>query len=175
MTTTYVGLDLSLTAAGVARLQEGQAPVVTVVGSRPSGPTLVDRATRIQALADKIVAAAVSPTADGYIVAVEAPPYGKTPNQGSAWDRAYLWWSVVEKFINSSHPVTEISPTSLKLFGFGKGAAPAGQDSKAMMMARAAQEFPGVDFIDDNGCDALWLAAMAQSHYEPDKIGRAHV
>lgn len=168
-TPVYVGLDISLTGAGVAVLEDGKPPRIGVFGSRPSGPTLEDRARRMQTLSNQVMGFVMKEwgSEGNYRVAVEAPPYGKTPNQGSAWDRAYLWWRIVQQFI-SVNPITEISPTSAKLFGMGRGSAPAGRDSKAMMMAAASQQFPGVDFIDDNGCDALWLAAMAQSHYEPD-------
>lgn len=153
-----VGLDLSITAPGVAVLDDA-AITVNVYKSKPLGPTLHDRDRRLALL----LADVVEHLAHANLVVVEAPPYGHTPANGSAHDRAGFWWRVVHAAQLTGAHVVEVSPTSLKKYATGKGNA-----SKEEVMWKVASEWPGVDAHDDNGCDALWLAAMGRAHLDPD-------
>lgn len=164
MERTYVGLDTSLQSTGVAVLRPGQAPELTVVASKPKGATLRDRYQRLDNIVQDIVflidptLGRDDPPALDIMVAIEQPAYNQIT--GSHHDRSGLWWGVVNALMNKAD-VVEVAPTSLKSFAVGKGSA-----SKAEMMARTAQEFPGVPFKDDNDSDALWLAVMARTHDE---------
>lgn len=166
----YVGLDVSLTGTGVAVIEAGKPPRVGVFRSRPKGPELEQRARRVMDLVGEVMGFVMTDwdSEGDYRVAIEEPlPGNKTEQAGNAWDRAYLWWTLASRFIGVN-PLSQVNPSTLKTFGFLRGSAPAGADGKALMMARAAQDFPGVDFIDNNGCDALFLAEMVHAHYEPD-------
>lgn len=163
--TQYIGIDLSLTSTGLAKIIDGQPPKLARIQSKPLGPTLEDRARRAQ----NIVGAIIEFVFDGHpgepdptVIAIEAPTYGAAQNQGSQHDRAGLWWAVVRTFLGTE-TISEISPTTLKAFTTGKG-----NSGKPEMMARTAQEWPGVPFESDDDSDALWLATMARCHADPD-------
>lgn len=164
----FIGLDLSLTHAGVAILRDEAAPELAVIGSAATGVMLKDRYTRLNEHAGRIFEFAdpgyledgQPEFVDEYIhVVVEQPAYAQT--QGSQHDRSGLWWLVMSGFAH--YRMTEVPPSVLKKFATGKGNA-----SKAEMMARTAQDFPGLPFKDDNDSDALWLATMAKAHVDPD-------
>jgi Holliday junction resolvasome RuvABC endonuclease subunit len=164
----FIGLDLSLTHAGVAVLQQERAPQLGVFSSDAAGALIRDRHRRLEGQVEKILeftdpgwmedGVAIDP--DSW-VAVEQPAYAQT--QGSQHDRSGLWWMTVGAYVLGYEHVIEVGPSVLKKFATGKGNA-----SKAEMMARTAQDFPGVPFRDDNDSDALWLAEMAKAHHDPD-------
>lgn len=56
-----------------------------------------------------------------------------------------------------------ISPTTLKLFALGKGGG-VGTNKDAMVIA-AKDQFPDVDFKNNNEADALWLMEMGRYRY----------
>lgn len=166
----YVGLDASLTGFGVAVIEPGKAPRVAVFRSRATGAELELRARRVNDLAEKVIEFVMQDygSEGDYRVAIEEPiPGNKTEHAGNAWDRALIWWTVVQRFLGTNS-ISQVNASSLKLFGFLRGQAPAGADGKMLMMARAAQDFLGVDYVDNNGADALFLAEMVHAHYEPD-------
>lgn len=133
-----VGLDLSITATGVARTDGSTFTVKVTVGDA----RLVDIREAVRhELACQHVAIEDLPThAKG--AGITGMVHGVI--------RAYLLsWSI---------PYALVPPASLKKYATGRGNA--GKPE----MAVAAFKRAGVEFGDDNQCDAWWLRAMALDH-----------
>lgn len=158
--TTVAGLDLSLTGTGVAVIAPERQPALAVITSKAAGPTIELRRQRLVTLASRVIEFIEAHRVGDIMFVVEQPAYAQT--QGSQHDRSGLWWLIVDDLC-ADGLVSEVSPTALKKYATGKGSA-----SKAEMMARTAQEFPGVPFESDNDSDALWLAALGRAHLDPD-------
>lgn len=142
---TVVGLDLSLTATGIA------------VG--------LDAWTFRCKLTDTLRLARIT----GYIadtltvrepalVCIEGPSYGSTT--GSQHERGGLWWMVAAAIDELRIPRATVTPSALKKYATGKGNA--GKDE---MMVATCRRFPHFDG-DNNAADALWLAAVAADHLD---------
>lgn len=160
-----VGLDLSLTATGIAKVHSNGAIEVERVVSKPpkppeghKHPTLWQRQARLSRLASDIVAVvqrAGLPT----IVVIEGPAYGS--KMGSMHDRSGLWWLVVEELLNLAVPVAEVSPTARIRYAMGIG-----RGSKEAVMAAAIRRYGQlVEIHDDNEADAILLAAMGAQRF----------
>jgi Holliday junction resolvasome RuvABC endonuclease subunit len=147
-----IGLDLSLSATGIAEIQFGETRTwhLKVAGSgHERMATLLDRIWLAVASAD--------------VVAVEGPSYGSGTNgrQSGHHERAGLWWLVTHTLLRrQAIPFAVITPASCKKFASGKGNC-----GKADMLIAAIRRLPDVDVKDDNEADALWLAAMAADRY----------
>ena len=159
--TRIVGLDLSLTGTGVARVDTA-SPVITLekIGSKPRarkkgdpGPSLPERSARLRSLAGQIVQKCVG--AD--LVVVEGPSYAS--EGAGTWDRAGLWWLVVGRLTGAGLNVVEVPPSNVKLYAVGKGAG-AGTDKDAVLAAVIRRYFGVVEVPGNNEADALVLAAM---------------
>lgn len=170
---TVVGLDLSLTGSGVAVYRDERHPRLQVIGSAPAGASIKDRWKRLGGQAEAIFEfiepgwledSAFVSLGERSLCVVEQPAYAQT--QGSQHDRSGLWWAVMSEMAEAFDLVAEVPPSTLKKFATGKGNA-----SKAEMMARTAQDFPGQPFKDDNDSDALWLATMGRAHIDADLAG----
>jgi crossover junction endodeoxyribonuclease RuvC len=109
-----VGLDLSLTATGVAT--SSGTKIVDSTGHK--GDTLDQRRTRLIGMTERIINE-VTPLAD--LVVIEAPAFSRT--QGAMHDRSGLWWLVVAALHDGLANVTEVAPTALKKYITGKGNA----------------------------------------------------
>lgn len=154
------GLDLSLTATGVARV-EWQAPgdftvATRVYGSKPAGDALTDRADRLTDLAGAVTNACRG----SQLIVVERPAFSS--NTGSATDRAGLWWMIVARLIRGAQiPVVDVVNNHLKMYATGKGNA--GKDAVLAETVRRYQDHvPNLGGNDE--ADALVLAAMG-THY----------
>lgn len=161
---TVVGIDTSLTATGIARVDtcDLSGAMVTTVTSKAPGtergpkgkklpPTLEQRFDRLADLANRIVTVA---TAGGPTLAlVEQPAYAS--NQGSSHDRSGLWWAVVMRLMYSQIPVAEITPGQRAMYAAGKGNA-----DKDVVLAAVVRRYPGVEVGNNNEADALILAAI---------------
>lgn len=153
MTTTpfVVGLDLSMTATGVAlvdRMLGARTLLEKSKGTRADDiPT---RRARLRDLADRILAH----TAGADLVAIEQPAYSQAAGAGSH-DRSGLWWLVVDGLVDAGLPVVQVSPSSRPTYATGKGNA--GKDAVIIAVTR---RYWGVDVTDNNEADALVLAAM---------------
>lgn len=154
-----VGVDLSLTATGVASIETWRGgidealnvlpPKVTVIKSAPDGDTLHSRFIRMEAIAASVVGWCKG--AD--LVAIEGPSFAS--QGGSSWDRAGLWWWVVSILQTLETPVAEVPPTVLKKWATGKG-----QAKKTAVAVAISRMWPEVATQDDNDSDALCLATM---------------
>lgn len=136
--TGVVGVDLSLTATGLARA-DGTTCVI-----RPKTRGLV-RVAQISAV--------VLDTVDhGDLVVIEG--YSYNSRGSSIVDLAELG-GVVRYLLNAGHDsYLDIPPATLKRYSTGRGNA-----DKAMVLKAAWQRL-GYDGTDHNEADALWLRAI---------------
>lgn len=169
---TVIGIDVSLTSTGVARLDwtpwhsvydpdvdavhliEGDhhwSPMVHSVaskGSRDAG--LSERWDRVRDMAKRVNGLIPRRTR---LAVIEAPSYGS--QGGSSWDRAFLWWSIVDCLLVHEIPVVQVAPTTRALWATGKG----GSD-KAAVSAAIARIWPAAELWNSDEVDALALASI---------------
>jgi Holliday junction resolvasome RuvABC endonuclease subunit len=138
------GLDLSLTGSGVA----GADWARTVASSGRRDDSFLARRTRLHRLAGGVVA--LVGACD--LAVVEGPAYSSTT--GSVWDRAGLWWLVVDGLMRREIPVAVVAPTARAKYATGRGNA-----GKAAVVAAVRRTYR-VPVADDNQADAYVLAAM---------------
>ncbi len=153
MTPRVVGIDLSLTATGIAE-SDGQTRTIRT----GPGDHLADQHDRLAFIVREVwasVVVATKPqTAD--LVVIEGPSYNSTG--AGSWDRAGLWWLVVASLLDEGVPVAVVPPSVLKRYATGKGNATKA-DMRMAMFKRT-----GLDERDDNRVDAWWLRAMGLDH-----------
>jgi len=155
-----VGLDLSLTATGIAT----PAGASTITSSGRADATLRVQWARLADTVGRVSLAVaehgVSRSGDGHaLVVVEAPSLGQQRQRGTH-DRSGLWWLVVDELLSAGHLVVEVPPASVKKYATGSGSA-----NKGAMADAAARRIPDVHTGgDDNAVDALWLRAMGCDH-----------
>lgn len=169
-----VGLDLSLTSTGVARIDAGTgAPVIkldTITSKAPAArrgpkgkplpPTLEQRHIRLHNLRLEIALRCT----EADLVVVEGPSYGS--KTGHQHDRSGLWWNVVDWLMNDAttadgwgKTVVEVPPSSRMKYATGKGMV-----SKDMVLAAVVRRYADVDTNGNDEADALILAAMGARH-----------
>lgn len=147
---TVVGLDLSLTATGIATLRGHTAPKVQTLRSKGAKDASLDERTmRLHNLARDIIIAAC--IAD--VVVIEQPAYNQTG--GSHHDRSGLWWLVVDGLAFEELKVVEVTPQAVKKYATGKGNA-----SKDQVAIATTKRYPNVDVTNNNEADAFVLAAI---------------
>lgn len=166
----HTGLDLSLTGTGIAHLQTepGIPPHITthtITSAGTKRDTLPTRADRLRRIRNAILDA----TRDADLVAIEAPAYGA--NVGSVWDRAGLWWLVVQGLDQLRIPYVAIPPATVKKFATDKGNAD--KTAVAAGMTRLWGDLATAH--DDNQFDALALATMAAVHTDYRKLAPATI
>lgn len=153
-----VGLDLSLTATGVAVLdpigvrETCEQHTLTSKGRKDAD--LEDRCQRLALIDERIHELAIP--AD--LVVVEGPSFGQA-RQGGQHDRAGLWWQVVARCLNDGVMVVEVPPSLVKKYATGKGNA--GKDEVLAAVVRRYSDCPTAN---NNEADALVLAAMGARH-----------
>lgn len=150
-----VGIDLSLTATGLARVDTGDRLVIEVatVVSKP-GPDrmrLTDRAARL----DAVTTAVVEFTADADVAAIEGPALAAR-NAGSGHDRSGLWWRVVQTLLDSGITVVQIAPSTRAKYATGSGSA--GKDKVLLAVER---RWPNAIVANNNEADAVALVSIA--------------
>lgn len=145
---TVVGLDLSLTGTGVARIDDYGIHTTLIKLTGKKDDSLAMRAARLGILKHKIV----DEIPEGAFVVIEQPAYSQTG--GSQHDRSGLWWLVLDH-LSGYHQVVEVVPGTLKKYATGNGNA--GKDN---MLAAAIRRYPQAAAVDNNVADAVHLAAM---------------
>lgn len=138
------GLDLSLTGAGIAGA--GWARTLGSKGKRTD--TYAMRRTRLHRLTDRILDT-VGPCD---LAVVEGPSYGS--RGAGTWDRAGLWWLVVDRLAARDIPVAVVTPTARAKYATGDGRA-----GKQAVVEAVGPRY-GVALRDDNQADAYALLAM---------------
>lgn len=173
--TRIVGLDLSLTATGLALVETGTGTnVVGLTGSplitprvsvrrveskaraRKKGdppPTIGERSLRLRKIAGQITEAC----AGADLVVVEGPSYAS--EGAGTWDRAGLWWLVTARITGAGLNVVEVPPSNVKMYALGKGGG-AGTGKDEVLAAVIRRYLPVVEVPGNNEADSLILAAM---------------
>jgi crossover junction endodeoxyribonuclease RuvC len=158
--TTIVGLDPSLTAAGIAVLKHPQhagtpnRPRLVCVGSGGhNGDPLSVRSIRVGDQFKRIIEAMPATTR---LVMIEALPLVPPKNTRMFQERAALVHRVVEFLARRRIPVVDVSVTTLKLWATGDGSA----DKKTVLDAMQALWPHAAIGDNDNKSDALALATM---------------
>jgi crossover junction endodeoxyribonuclease RuvC len=147
-----LGLDLSLTGSGWARLDTDRSRLTAGTVETKPGPAL----PRFRQIMDELPWAAD-------LACVEQPSYASAG--GQSHERAGLWWMVVDRLDRAGIPTAIVPPKTLKLFATGAGTA-----SKTQMSDHLRKRLRDLcpDVEDDNQVDACWLAlACAQRLGEP--------
>jgi len=151
---TIMGIDLSLTATGVALIEDREAVATGRVQTKgKKTDTIWQRQARLAAIADDVMRYAIKWHPE--LVVIEAPSYGSV--HGAQHDRSGLWWLVVQALAELDFPFTIVAPQARAKYGTGKGNA-----AKAIVLAAVLERFEGEDLFipDDNVADALLLASM---------------
>lgn len=151
-----IGLDLSLTATGVAIIDGANALTLTITSAARREAALSDRANRLAEIVAEVLSATLHPETPDLVV-VEQPAFSRTT--GHHHDRSGLWWMVVRGLLDWPLDVAEVTPGGLKKFVTGRGNA--GKDEVLLAVAR---RFPDVEVRNNNEADALVLAAMGADH-----------
>lgn len=146
MSVKVVGLDLSITGTGVAHTVEG-AVCTHLIKTRDK-----DRDARLVQIQNE-----VRIYAEGAELAlIEAP----TPRSPSSVTSGMVQGAVRIVLLELGIPYGTLMPASLKKYATGKGTG------DKVPMAIAALKRAGLEFPDDNQCDAFWLWVAAN-----DKMG----
>jgi crossover junction endodeoxyribonuclease RuvC len=156
MTPLVVGLDLSLTATGVARWEAGQPEpaMETIGGFKDTG------LCRLQKLRTRTTAC----VRDAQLVVVEAlPPGGRLAQGKTAYvnERAALYFFILDRLHGLSIPYAEVQPAQLKGYALGVGG---GRNSGKTQVTAAVVRRYDANPNDDNQSDACVLAAMGLDH-----------
>ncbi|WOF21134.1 hypothetical protein IHV82_01495 [Mycobacterium avium] len=158
---TVVGLDLSLTGAGIAAIDLVTGDLDTAVHRSPAPKvdTLGAHVSRHRALVDGIVQQAIA--CDPALVVVEGLRFSVSAQDSSLSRRGFLWWAVVEGLVNAGAPVLEVTPSQIKMLATGNGGA-----SKDMMVADYALAWPDAtrDKNVQDRADAAFAAALGAAY-----------
>lgn len=150
-----IGLDLSLTATGIAT-QSGTR-TLTSVGHR--GDSLPVRHARLRDVATRIALAVSEAAAPRTGIAViEAPAFDS--RVGHQHDRSGLWWLVIDELLSAGHLAAEVTTGGVKKYATGKGNA-----TKDAVLLAVARRYPEHRITDNNQADALVLRAMGCHRY----------
>lgn len=160
-----VGLDLSLTATGVAdadgtavlktkmtgieRLIDLREAVLQVIGL----PRIIEAQSSVEGLGGRLL---VDPESWPILVVIEGYSMGTARQNSHAHALGELGGVIRVALTEHSIEFVDVPPASLKKYATGKGNANKG------MVLEAASKRSGLDFGgDDNRADAWWLRAMA--------------
>lgn len=165
MSVTVVGIDLSLSSTGVARVtvdDRGGVWRTWQVASEPRGKGVAAQGLRISDAAARIIEAVlVDPLTD--LAVIEAMPPGTI--QKGIRDTAGLWWMVVSALARQRIPIATVMPSTLKVYATGYGGSTDRKVAKAEMVKAARAAYPGLLIA---GChdvaDAAFLAAAGARH-----------
>lgn len=163
-----LGLDLSLTATGLALIDTPGGAVVDTWthGTKPGSTTLGGRLYRLADIVHQITC-----LDDVELAVVEGPSLGQRAQAGT-FERAGLWWLAIAGLIERGVRVVEVPPSTLKRYATGKGNA-----SKDAVLLAVARRYPHVDVQSNDEADALVLAAMGARHLGSpiDDLPKAHL
>jgi Holliday junction resolvasome RuvABC endonuclease subunit len=123
-----VGIDLSLTSAGIAILRDGKPIQITHVGHKGrDGASYRDRSRRVRSQCQAVLRACdialkrLQADVICDLAVIEGPSYGS--QFGHEFDRAALWHGVYGALEARGVPIAVIAPNTLKLWFTGNGAA----------------------------------------------------
>lgn len=144
MTVNVLGLDLSITGTGLAHTVEGQV-CTHLIKTRDK-----DRDGRLIQIQNTIRELATG----AELALIEAP----TPRSPSSVTSGMVQGAARLVLLELGIPYGTLMPASLKKYATGKGTG------DKVPMAMAAYKRAGLEFPDDNQCDAFWLWVAANDH-----------
>lgn len=150
-----LGLDLSLTGTGIARIGGEGVEVLTTV--RPGKRVGHER---IDYIMTAVYEAQRQQRLD--LVVIEGPSYGSQGGQRGHHERAGLWWLVTQGMWAVGRSYAVVAPTARAKYATGDGRA-----GKAAVLAAMRERYGHLitaGIRNDNEADALALAAMGVDH-----------
>lgn len=150
-----LGLDLSLTGTGIARIGGDSIEMLTTV--RPGTRTGHER---IEYILTAIYDAQRAQGID--LVVIEGPSYGSQGGQRGHHERAGLWWLVAQGLYAQERPYAVVAPKARAKYATGNG-----NDGKAAVKAAVRGRYGhlvAAGVRNDDEADALVLAAMGVDH-----------
>lgn len=159
---TVIGIDPSLTSAGIAVLIDGNPVLLTSVGhAGHDGASWIDRKNRVKSQALAIAHIVIARRPD--LVVIEGPLVAG-PNTGLALDRYALFLcGLVDQFDSAGLPMAVVHQATRATWATGKGHSKRKPDVFAAILA----EWPGWvtrHVRNDDIGDALILASMGAVH-----------
>ncbi|XTP37107.1 crossover junction endodeoxyribonuclease RuvC [Mycobacterium sp. TJFP1] len=166
-----VGLDPSLTSAGIAVLRDGKPVLLTSLGHASQGKSFQHRSRRIVSQCRAIINAIAGQgehapewiTAAGLpadLVVIEEPAWQL--NMPSAHDRAGLWWGLYSALATRRIPIAVVNPRTRAKWATGNG----NSGKKEVTEAVKDTWNPWRSRIrNDDIADALTLAEMGARQY----------
>jgi len=144
-----VAIDASLASTGVAvHYPDGRIVTGTIATKGKRGDTLAERSHRIGFILGQLNN--YWGTAD--LVVIEGPA-GAAPG-GSTWDRAGLWWGIVNRILIHC-PVAVVAPPTRAKWATGNS-----RSDKAAVAVAMSKRAPKVELANSDEADALALAWM---------------
>ncbi|MFH5231904.1 hypothetical protein [Antrihabitans spumae] len=157
--TTVVGIDPSLTAAGVSTIKHPRIagnpnkPICATMGRQGSNAdTITQTAIRIGDQTRRIWGSLPSSV---QLVVIESPGRPNPNAPGRFAERATVYYRIVEQLALRRIPVVTVASKTVKKWATGSGDA-----SKAEMVAAMRELWPAALIRNDNEADALALATM---------------
>ncbi len=139
-----LGLDLSITGTGLAHTLEGEV-CTHLIKTRDKDRD--GRLVQIQATIRELATGAE-------LALIEAP----TPRSPSSVISGMVQGAARLVLLDLGIPYGTLMPASLKKYATGRGTG------DKIPMAMAAYKRAGLEFPDDNQCDAFWLWVAANDH-----------
>jgi Holliday junction resolvasome RuvABC endonuclease subunit len=154
-TADYVGIDLSLTATGIA-VWDGERLTVHTVKSRPDDGTIDGFLARCERIARDIVEI-TKPTPETRFAIEGLSMHSKS----SSLDKTFGSWWLVLAALAAGNSFAVITPSQRAKYATGKGNA-----SKDEVMLAAARRYPDAEISNNNEADAVVILAMLARHYD---------
>lgn len=147
-----VGIDLSLTATGLAAFGEAIAPFAATVKTGPDDNTVYGFTKRCWAIADGIREEVGGAVPD--LVVIEGLSFH---SKSSSIDKIHAsWWIVQDALEMKGWPAAyRVTPNQRAKYASGKGNA-----SKDAVLIETVKRYPDLDIRNNNEADAVILAAM---------------
>lgn len=147
MSANAIGIDLSLSATGIAS-SRGWCLKLGVDGITKL--PLLERVTALRALRLRLATEIGHPD----IVCIETPALSRS--RGGVFERGWLWFAIAGALVDIEVPIVGVDPNQLKLYATGKGGA-----AKGVVLVEVTKRWPQFDTKgDDNMADATVLAAI---------------
>lgn len=146
-----VGIDPSLTATGIAVIEDGEWLGFDVLTNKLRGHERMDY------ILGKLMEILWNLKEDDVVV-IEGQSYGSHGQRSH--ELGGLWWLIRHEMWELNVKVVVVPPTSRAKYAAGKGNA-----GKQEVLDAVTRRYPSVEIVDHNQADAMILAAMAARHY----------
>lgn len=149
-----LGIDPSLAKTGLV-LANGPALMTRRVVTEPTHSSIRARLMRQRSIVAQV--RDFAPTEGRVLTVIEAPVIAVGGAGGGLFDRAGLYWRLIDE-LWAYGPVVTVQPATRALYAAGNG-----QASKKDVLASMRARVP-ISIVDDNVADAMALAAMGRRY-----------